>query len=98
MRKALRTRSELQYEPQQHVAVRTIDISLSGMSLMSAHSLDTGTQCTVVFQIADQGALLTISAAAKVVYNTCQGTDGFRLGIRFTEANALRDRLIDKLR
>ena len=65
---------------------------------MSEQSLETGTRCTVVFQIPLDGALQTISAAATVLYNTGWSDDGYRLGIRFTDGDPRRSDLIAGLR
>lgn len=43
------------------------------------------------------GKLHDIAADVEVVYNTCHGTDGFRLGLRFTTLDPERSRLINRL-
>ncbi len=96
-RKILRSRAVLHFSNGNIVQARTTDISVAGLSLLSAQSLAAGVACHVVFQIAMAGKLHDIAADVEVVYNTCHGTDGFRLGLRFTTLDPERSRLINRL-
>lgn len=96
-RKILRCRAVLHFSDGHLVQARTTDVSTAGMSLLSAQSLAAGMTCRIVFQIAVAGKLHDVVAGVEVVYNTCQGTDGFRLGLRFTAPDSERSRLINRL-
>lgn len=96
-RKILRCRAELHLDGGVMVLVRTIDVSPSGLSLMSQQSLGSGLSCRIVFQLPAGGRLHHIASSGKVVYNTCQGTQGFRLGVRFTDIDLARSKLIESL-
>jgi len=97
LRKILRSRAEIRTDTDRVFHARTIDISIVGMSLMSPHELEDGACLTVVFQIPTQGKLETVSSAASVLYCTPDDTEGFRLGIRFIDHDALRNDLINTL-
>ena len=43
------------------------------------------------------GKLHDITADAKILYSTCQGLDGFRVGLRFIDTDPARSRLIESL-
>ena len=96
-RKILRCRAALHFGGGVMVAVRTTDISSTGMSVLSGHSLARGIACRVVFQLPVNGRLYDTDVGAQVLYNTCQGTEGFRLGLRFTDLDPARSKLINSL-
>jgi len=97
LRKILRSRAEILVGSDPAFYARTVDISLMGMSLMSPHALGVGARLTIVFQIPTVGKLETIKAAAIVLYHTPDSSEGFRLGIRFCDQDALRNELISSL-
>lgn len=98
VRKILRCRAQLLLEFGESINVRAVDIAPSGMSIMTPTILTMGTTCVVNFELPYQGALHTISAAAKVIYCTRTESEGFRLGISFSEPDPLRLQLISELR
>jgi hypothetical protein len=95
-RKVLRCRAQLQLDAGVTIQVRTIDISTAGMSMMSLHCVAAGVTCRVLFQLPAGGQLHEVAADARVIY-TRQGNDGFRLGLRFTDKNQTRIKLIENL-
>jgi hypothetical protein len=97
VRKILRCRAQLFLEFGESINVRAVDIAPSGMSIMTPTILTMGTTCVISFDLPHQGALHTIRAAAKVIYCTRTDSDGFRLGISFSEPDPLRLRLISEL-
>lgn len=97
-RKTLRCRAELQTARGSTIAVRTIDISTTGMSVVAQQALLAGASCNVGFALPKNGALQSISTAAVVLYCSGDAGDGFRLGLRFTEADQARNGLINALR
>jgi hypothetical protein len=96
-RRTLRCRAELQLDAGVTIEVRTIDISPSGMSLMSQLCVAAGVTCRVVFYLPADGQLHQVAADARVIYNTCRGTDGFRIGLRFTDKDPARIKLTASL-
>ena len=98
VRKILRCRAQLLLEFGESVNVRAVDIAPSGMSIMTPTIITMGTTCVISFELPHQGELHTIRAAAKVIYCTSTNSEGFRLGISFSEPDPLRLRLISELR
>lgn len=96
-RRIMRCRATMHLRDGASVSVRTIDISTMGLSLMSPQTLSAGQVCELRFELAVKGKLHDIRAGARVVYNTCQGVEGFRLGLAFTEPDAARTALINCL-
>lgn len=96
-RKILRCRAELHLDTSRTVVARTIDIATGGVSLVAQQTLAPGTRCTIVFALPSRGALHAVAAEAEVAYTSCQGSQGFRLGLSFISADPARDRLIHTL-
>ena len=97
LRKVLRSRAQLQLADGNSFDVRTVDIAVGGMSVMSKQGFTTGGVYSLVFKLPVQGALQTLTAEVKIVYVSPTGTEGMRLGLRFMTPDPLRTRLIDAL-
>lgn len=79
------------------VSARTMDISMSGISLMVAEPLAPSQQYTIVFDAFANEKLIKVNAPAKVVYCICVGTSGFRVGFQFDQKNEIAMRSIRQL-
>lgn len=64
--------------------VRTWDLGLDGMSLLTPRPISPGTRCTVDFELPLQGGPRPVSVAVKVIYSSYSGADGFKIGTHFT--------------
>jgi PilZ domain-containing protein len=69
------------------VKARTIDISMSGISLMLDEPIPVSQQYSVVFEAAIGDKFVKINLAGRSMYCTCVGTSGFRVGIHFDQHN-----------
>lgn len=65
-------------------AVRTWDLGLDGMCLVTTRPISPGTRCTVDFELPLQGGPRALSVAVKVIYSSYSGADGFKIGTHFT--------------
>ena len=82
-RKGLRTPATLIPAGQPERAVTTVDLGLDGLSLRGSRPVPPGTRCEVRFVLRDRGREQAVAAAAKVVYSSFCGSDGFKLGLVF---------------
>lgn len=62
---------------------KTLDLSLSGLSVVVREPLAAHDQCALRFFLSVAGKRCPVEARATVVYCVCSGVDGFRLGLRF---------------
>lgn len=72
------------------------DLGPDGLSLLSSRPVPPGSRCELRFELVLGGQAMPVHAAAKTVYSSYVGADGFRVGLVFTqvaeEALALIDR------
>ncbi|PRC94313.1 PilZ domain-containing protein [Solimicrobium silvestre] len=71
---------------------RSIDISLTGISVMLDEPFDHAPQCIIMFEAlsANQltsSKLINVTVNAEAVYSICVGTTGFRVGFKFDRIN-----------
>ncbi len=95
-RKVLRCRAKVMVTGVPVLPARTVDVSVSGISLLLEQSLPSGQSCVVAFETPVRGTLRRIIASAKVVYSVC-GADGFRLGFQFVQLDAGNTALITEI-
>ncbi|MBI1906687.1 MAG: PilZ domain-containing protein [Rhodocyclales bacterium] len=62
---------------------KTLDLSLSGLSVVVREPLAVHDQCALRLLLPVGGKRCSVDARATVVYCVCSGMDGFRLGLRF---------------
>ncbi|HEX2542658.1 MAG TPA: PilZ domain-containing protein [Caldimonas sp.] len=67
----------------QATQVRTWDISLDGMSLVTPRPMPPGRHCTVTFDIPTDAGDKTITAPLKIVYSSYTGPEAFKVGAVF---------------
>jgi len=96
-RKILRCAAKVLLKDSTVLNARTIDISMSGISLMLNDQIPTPLQCVIVFEAPANGKMVKVSVGAKAVYCTCVGTSGFRGGFQFDKGNDLAAKSIRQL-
>lgn len=62
---------------------KTLDLSLSGLSVLVREPLAANDQCALRFMVPVGTKRCQVEARATVMYCVCSGMDGFRVGIRF---------------
>jgi len=63
--------------------VQTWDLGREGMCLIASRPITPGTRCRVEFELPVGGALVAVSAAAKIVYSSYSAAGEFRIGALF---------------
>jgi hypothetical protein len=96
-RKPLRARAQVAAPGAPVQSALTVDVSVSGVSLMLPEQLATGAACQIRFEIPVGGKTHVVQGSAKVVYCVCVGQKGFRAGFQFTDADQARTQLINAL-
>ena len=86
-RKILRCVAKVTLSNATQVKARTIDISMSGISVMLDEPIATAQQCTIAFEAPGGGKMVKVNVTAKAMYCTCVGTSGFRVGFQFDLRN-----------
>ena len=86
-RKAIRQAATIVHADQA-MAVRTWDLSVDGMSLVTPRPVPPGRHCTVTFAIPQQGGDRTITAPLKIVYSSYTGPEAFKVGAVFSNLDA----------
>lgn len=66
----------------------TVDVGVDGLSLYTAKPVAAGTRCEVRFELPVGEATQSFSAAAKVVYSSFSGPQGFKIGAIFVALDA----------
>lgn len=96
VRTALRCAATLLLPGDLRREVHTCDVSRDGLSLLTARPVAPGTRCQVQFELplADRTPLLAL--AAKAVYSSYTGPEGFRVGLLFAGVDADAERAIDE--
>lgn len=86
-RKAIRQAATI-VQGEQAMAVRTWDLSVDGMSLVTPRPMPPGRQCTVTFAIPRNGGDLTVTTPLKIVYSSYTGPEAFKVGAVFFNLDA----------
>ena len=100
-RRVLRQPGTLTLQPGQQAPRPVIvwDLGLDGMSVLSPRPVPPGSRCELRFDVVMGGQSTPVQAAAKTVYSSYVGTEGFRIGVVFTqladEAAALIERFAE---
>jgi hypothetical protein len=67
----------------QSTQVRTWDISLDGMCLVTPRPMPPGRHCTVTFDVPLAEGYRTVTAPLKIVYSSYTGPEAFKVGAVF---------------
>jgi hypothetical protein len=70
------------------------DLSGDGLSFMSFRPVSPGTRLRVEFELALDGQALPVQVAGRASYSSFQGSEGFRIGVRFAGADEASRRAI----
>jgi hypothetical protein len=68
--------------------VRTWDISLDGMSLVTTKPMPPGRHCTVTFEMPLADGDRMVTAPLKIVYSSYTGPEAFKIGAVFANLEA----------
>jgi hypothetical protein len=96
-RKILRCSAKVVLANGTQVKGRTIDVSMSGISIMLYEPIAAAQTCTILFEAPAGSKVLSINVPGKAVYCTCVGTDGFRVGFQFDLRNDVVAKTIRQL-
>lgn len=95
-RKACRMRAVLELDAHPGISGKTIDLSLTGVSMLLPRAWPKGTKGTVGFSVVNNGKLETIRARVEVSNCVFLRAD-VRVGFRFLELDAASRRLLTAL-
>jgi len=87
-RKIIRCNAMLFLKNSRPLKARTVDLSASGMCVMTIDNVAHNQMCGISFETPVNGELVKVEAVAKIVYSICVGRDGFRLGLQFSNLDA----------
>ncbi len=96
LRKILRCHAKVAMAGRPPLNARTVDISPNGMCLLVAEQLPAGLSCNVSFEVPLNGKMKKVQVIAKAVYSVF-GTDGFRIGMQFTQVDPASAAVIDEI-
>jgi hypothetical protein len=74
--------------------VRTWDVGLDGMSLVSAKPIPPGTRCTVRMELPDGDVSRQLDVPLKTVYCSLMGPEGVKVGAVFVALDDDTERVI----
>jgi len=76
--------------------VKTWDIGVDGMSLVSAKPIPPGTRCTVRMELPDGDALRAVDVPVKTLYCSLLGPEGVKVGAVYMALDEDTERLIQR--
>jgi hypothetical protein len=68
--------------------VRTWDLGLDGMSLVSPRPIAPGTRCTISLQLPGSATPQELSMPARALWCSLMGPEGFKVGLVFASLDA----------
>jgi len=74
--------------------VRTWDVGLDGLSLLSPKPIPPGTKCTVMVELPDGDTWRTLQLPVKTVYCSLMGAEGVKVGMVFGALDPDSERVI----
>ena len=87
-RKVLRTGATVFIAGTASREVRTWDLGLDGISVVSPRPIPPGTRCTILLQLPDSASAQELSLPAKAVWCSLLGPEGFKVGMVFGPLDA----------
>jgi c-di-GMP-binding flagellar brake protein YcgR len=96
-RKIIRCNAVVYLKNSRPLKARTVDISTSGMCIMTVENVAHNQMCGISFETPVNGTLVKVEAVAKVVYSICVGRDGFRLGLQFSNLDANSQAALERI-
>ena len=76
--------------------VRTWDVGLDGMSLVSPKPIPPGTRCTVTLELPEGDTWKPVHVPVKTVYCSLMGSEGVKVGAVFVALDADTERLVQQ--
>ncbi|HEX6361554.1 MAG TPA: PilZ domain-containing protein [Albitalea sp.] len=95
-RKALRRPATVLLPAGLERAVRTWDVGLDGMSVVSAKPIPPGTRCTVRMEIPEGDALRPLDVPVKTIYCSLMGPEGVKVGMLFGALDEVTEAAIQR--
>lgn len=86
-RKAIRQSATIVHA-EQALQIRTWDLSMDGMCLLTPRPMPPGRHCTVTFAIPLRGGDRTVTVPLKIVYSSYTGPEAFKVGAVFSQLEA----------
>ena len=68
--------------------VKTWDLGLDGMAILSPKPISPGTRCELTFEVPQGDRSTEVNVPVKVVYCSFSGSDGFKVGVTFGDMDA----------
>lgn len=96
-RKPIRGRTILQLADGLRLGGSAKDLSQNGIGMLLAEQVPVGVPCTAALETMHLGRLVHFAAQGKVVYSILSGTDGFRVGVQFTNVDAANSKILSEL-
>jgi hypothetical protein len=93
-RKVLRRPATVKLPGGAERAVRTWDLGLDGMSLVSPKPIPPGTRCSVVLELPEGDAWRPLEVPVKTVYCSLMGAEGVKIGLVFGPLDAETERVL----
>ena len=88
-RKILKVSARLSVQGAGLLECRTLDVGPGGLSVSCSRNFPPGQRCTVSFVLPlKHGKLHPVSCLAQVVYGVISRADGFKLGLKFLDADS----------
>ena len=97
VRKILRCSARIVINDAIRLKGRTIDISVSGISVMVEEPIASLQKCRIYFDAPAGNKIVNVNIAARAIYSTCVGTSGFRVGFQFDQTDDAGMKLIRQL-
>jgi len=95
-RKTLQCPARIMLGEGRSLIANTTDLAPGGMSVTVPEQLSSGQSCVVTFGVPLAGGLRPVGAAATVLYSASNGTEGFRIGLRFVEIDPGGNRAVSE--
>lgn len=84
-RKILRSAATLVLPGGLEREVKTWDLGVDGLCILSSKPISPGSRCKVTFDVPLSGRTSTVTVPIKVVYSSFSGPEGFKVGTVFSD-------------
>jgi hypothetical protein len=95
-RKVLRASATVELPGAPPRQVRTWDLGLDGMSIVSPRPISPGRKCTVHLELAVAGVPAAVSLPAKSIHCSLIGQEGFKVGLVFGDLDPVGARAVNE--
>jgi c-di-GMP-binding flagellar brake protein YcgR len=95
-RRIIRVTVKVTIEDNSVISAQSLDISISGMCLVSTKRIALHNQCKLTFGLVMNGKMENFSLNAQIMHSTFCGDDGFKIGIQFINLETKSTELLNK--